>query len=109
MPKVSKSFPADSRARARAGIREHGFKTLAAEKRIQQAALPRIVIHNQNAGRLRRRFGCFGWHSPRLDKSAGRQKKFSKAGFNAKHKAVKRRRKLARHEVSGFDAQLDSS
>jgi hypothetical protein len=57
---------------------------LAAQKGFQQTALARNVIHNQDARRVRRRFGQFGWHSPSLDKSAGRQKKFSEAGFNAK-------------------------
>jgi hypothetical protein len=57
---------------------------LAAQKGIQQAALPRIVIHNQAARRARRRFGQFGRHSPSLDKSAGRQKKFCEARFYCK-------------------------
>src|ERR1017187_4442125 len=64
-------------------------KILAAQKGFQQAALARIVIHNQDARRVRRRFGQFGWHSPRLDKPARRQKKFSKAGFNAKAQRCK--------------------
>jgi hypothetical protein len=62
---------------------------LAAQKGFQQTALARNVIHNQDARRVRRRFGQFGWHGPSLDKSAGRQKKFSKADFNAKAQKCK--------------------
>ncbi len=37
--------------RALAGIHGHGLERLAGEKRIQQAALARVVIHDEDAGR----------------------------------------------------------
>ena len=47
-----------------AGIRQRGFKTLAAEKGIQQAALAGVVVHNQDARSTLRSIatedGCFG-------------------------------------------------
>jgi hypothetical protein len=53
----------------------------------------------QAARRVRRRFGHFGWHSPRLDNSADGQKKFSEAGVNATCRAeMKWRQETQRHD-----------
>src|ERR1039458_7593009 len=69
----------DTRTSSRTRCSRMTEEILAAQKGFQQTALARLVIHNQDTRRVRRRFGHFGWHSPRLDKSTGRQKKFSKA------------------------------
>ena len=57
-----------------AGIRQRGFKTLAAEKRIQQAALAGVVVHNQDARHFSGLVAQFGCHTARLDKPGVRQK-----------------------------------
>jgi hypothetical protein len=63
-----------------AGIREHDLKILAAQKRFQQAALARIVIHDQDA---RRRWIVGDWHKLKLEQSVSGQKIFSNASCGA--------------------------
>ena len=62
--------------RAFAGIRRHGFKALAAQEGIQQAALARVVVHDEDA----RRFGVivfarFGGHAGKLTETPAKVKK----------------------------------
>ena len=68
--------------RALAGVGEDGFKALGAQEGIQQAALARIIIHDEDAGRLDVIvLARFGWHAWKLTEAGGSQKEFSWPGF----------------------------
>ena len=59
-----------------AGLRRDGFQSLGAEKDVQQAALARVVIHDEDARRVVIFFAQFSCHGARLDKPGDGQKKF---------------------------------
>ena len=52
-----------------AGVHHHGFEALAPEKGIEQAALPGIVIDNQDARRFTGALAGFGRHGSNLSES----------------------------------------
>ncbi len=63
------NFPARKVSKAFRRSPPRRSQILAAQKRIQQAALAGVIIHNQNARRLGGFFAQFGCHAPKLSES----------------------------------------